>query len=283
MNPKVCIVFSSPAGSTRHVAAVIEKKLEQLQADVNTLDLKRLAQWAGFQKMITAAEKNACLFIGSPVYRGLAVPPVMAFIETLGKNRRLYAVPFATWGGASSGSALWQMAKALQAKGFELAGAAKALGLHSMMFDEADPLGQGRPNIQDDEIIEQLTTKVYQGLKDDRLAPLPLEDLDYQPEAIASKNKAAMGQPWKSTPKIVDEEKCTQCNVCREECPVGAIDLAPFPQFADSCIDCCNCVRLCPEKAVAIEGGLSERVAQIRARAKARNERPQTQAFIKNY
>jgi len=283
MNPKVFIVFSSPAGSTRHVAAVIEKELRRLQADVESLDLKQQEQWPAFQDMITAAGKKACLFIGSPVYRGLAVPPVMAFIDALGQNRHHYAVPFATWGGASSGSALWQMGNALKKKGFELAGAAKSMGLHSMMFDEPDPLGRGRPNSRDDDIIEQLAVKVYQGLSDDRLAPLPLEALDYQPEAIAARNKAAMNQPWKSTPKTVQEKKCTQCNVCKEECPVGAIDLTPYPQFADSCIDCFNCLRLCPEKAVSIEGDLAERIEQIRARAKTRNERPQTQAFVQNY
>jgi ferredoxin/flavodoxin len=280
MVPKVFIAFVSPAGSTRHIAAVIEKELKRLNADVTPLDLKHQKEWSPFQNLITSAEKNACLFIGSPVYRGLAVPPVMAFIEAFGQSRQGYAVPFAAWGGSSSGSALWQMGKALRDKGFNLAGAAKVLGFHSMMFDEPDPLGQGRPNPQDDDIIKQMVTKIYEGLSNDCLSPLPLELLDYQPEAIASKNKAAMNQAWKITPKIVHEAECTQCDICKKECPVGAIDMAPYPQFGSSCIDCLNCMRLCPEKAVALTDDLSARIEQIRIRAKSRNETPYTQAFV---
>lgn len=280
MKPEIFIAFSSPAGSTRHVAAVIEKELQRFEAEVKSLDLKQREHWSTFQDLITAAEKKACLFIGSPVYRGMAVPPVMAFISRFASNCHHYAVPFATWGGASSGSALWQMGRALKDKGFELAGAAKSIALHSMMFAELEPLGHGRPNSQDDDIIKQLAAKVYQGLIDDHLLPLSLKDLNYQPEAIASKNKTDMTQPWKNTPKFIHEEKCTRCNVCKEKCPVGTIDLTPYPQFGSSCIDCFNCLRICPEKAVDIEGSLSARIEQIRIRAKARNEIPHTQAFV---
>jgi len=58
------IVFSSPAGSTRHIAAVIEKELKRLRADVESLDLKNQKELSTFQNLISSAEKNACLFIG---------------------------------------------------------------------------------------------------------------------------------------------------------------------------------------------------------------------------
>jgi ferredoxin/flavodoxin len=280
MKPEAFIVFSSPAGSTRHVAAVIEKELIRMAADVQSLDLKDQSKWSKFQNLIMSAAKNACLFIGSPVYRGLAVPPVMSFIEGLGQVKQHYVVPLATWGGASSGIALWQMGKALKDKGFAIAGAAKVFGFHSIMFAESDPLGQGRPNSEDDEVIRQMVARIYKDLCDNCISPLLLDNLDYQPEAVASKNKGSLAQPWKITPKIVHEAKCTQCGICREECPVEAISLTPYPQFGSSCIDCLNCVRLCPEKAVEPTEDLSARIEQIKIRAKTRNERPYTQAFI---
>jgi len=83
----------------------------------------------------------------------------MSFIKTLGQNHHHYAVLFATWRGVSSGIAFWQMGKALTDKGFELAGAANAIGSHSMMFDETDPIGQDCPNSQDDDIAEQMVAK----------------------------------------------------------------------------------------------------------------------------
>ena len=280
MKPEALIVFISPAGVTRRVATVIERELKQLGADVIALDLKNLKKWPDVQGLINSAEKNSCLFIGSPVYRGQAVPPVMSFISGLKPVRQKYAVSFATWGGSSSGSALWQMGTALKEKGFAMAGAIKVMGFHSMMFHEKDPLGAGRPDADDDEIIKKMVFKVYNDLGNGCVSPLSLETLDYQPEAVSSRNKSAMTQPWKITPRRIAEERCTQCGICEEECPAGAVSLSPYPRFAESCFDCLNCVRLCPEKAIELLDDMSVRVAQIKLRAQTRNETPQTQAFI---
>ena len=62
-----------------------------------------------------------CLFIGSPVYRDVAIAPVINFIEDLPQLEGNYAVPFVTWGQACSGVALWQMSAALIKKGFRIA------------------------------------------------------------------------------------------------------------------------------------------------------------------
>ena len=281
MKPKTFIVFCSPAGSTRHVASVIEKELESMEADVHALDLKDQKDWSTFQNLITSAGKNACLFIGSPVYRSLAVPPVMSFIKDIHQVNQTYAVPFATWGGVSSGITLWQMGKALEEKGFAIAGAAKVFAFHSIMFDADEPLGQGRPNAEDDTTIKQMVAKVYQGLCNGDISPVPLEDLDYLPASMTSGKKKELGQPWKITPRIVIEEKCTQCGVCEEECPTGAISLAPYPQFGSSCIDCLNCIPLCPERAIDLKEDQPARVEKIRKSAKTKHERPYTQMFIR--
>ena len=125
MKPNTFIVYCSPAGTTRHVAGVIERELNRFQAELHTLDLGRERDWSPFQNLIKSAEK-ACLFIGSPVYRGFAVPPIMAFIKALAQVQGAYTVPFVTWGAVTSGIALWQMGKALESKGFSIAGAIKA-------------------------------------------------------------------------------------------------------------------------------------------------------------
>jgi len=280
MKPKAFIVFSSPAGTTRHVAEAIEQELKRLEVNVATLDLKNRKSWPDFQRRIALAQNNDCLFIGSPVYRGMAVPPVMAFLQELGSATGTHAVVVATWGGSSSGSALWQMGTALQQKGFTLAGALKVLGRHSIMFVDRDPLGAGRPNAEDDVIIKNMVKRLCSELGCGHNFRLALKDLDYQPEAISLKNKNNMNAPWKVTPKHVREDDCTRCGLCREECPVGVISLSPYPHFDPGCIDCLNCVRLCPEKAIDVADDLSVRAEQIKKRAQARAETPKTQAFV---
>ncbi len=52
-------------------------------------------------------------------------------------------MPFATWGGVTSGLALPDLAEALQAKGFQPVGAAKVLAEHASMWAAPEPLAPG--------------------------------------------------------------------------------------------------------------------------------------------
>ncbi|MFQ5836145.1 MAG: DUF362 domain-containing protein [bacterium] len=52
----------------------------------------------------------------------------------------------------------------------------------------------------------------------------------------------------------VDQSRCSQCGLCEEKCPGGAISLDPFPLFNyDKCIQCFTCHELCPEEAIRIK------------------------------
>jgi ferredoxin len=282
MNPKTFIVFCSPAGATRHVADVIGRELNRLRADVLSFDLGRERDWSGVQKVIASAAEGACLFIGSPVYRAFAIPPVMTFIQTLSKVQQINAVPFVTWGAVSSGIALWQMGKSLEDKGFCISGAIKVVGFHSLMFESNEPLGEGRPSAEDDQVVKQFARAIHKGLIHDSIIPLQLDDLDYQPQERASEKKAGLTSPWKVTPKMVDEEKCTQCGICQQECPAGTITLTPYPNYGKNCFDCFNCKRLCPEEAIQSTADQITRAAQIRKLAKTLRERPYTQTYIRS-
>ena len=56
-------------------------------------------------------------------------------------------------------------------------------------------------------------------------------------------------------PAIVDEEKCTGCKSCVDECPSEAISMADDRAVvdADACIDCGVCVDACPVEAIGME------------------------------
>ena len=65
--------------------------------------------------------------------------------------------------------------------------------------------------------------------------------------------------PW------IDEELCTGCRTCVDECPVGAISMQADIAFLneDECIRCGTCHDVCPEDAVRHDG---ERIpAEVRA------------------
>ena len=55
--------------------------------------------------------------------------------------------------------------------------------------------------------------------------------------------------PW------VDEEKCTGCNVCVEECPVNAISMEEKARInMEECIHCGTCHSVCVRGAVRHDG-----------------------------
>ncbi|MHC4560060.1 MAG: 4Fe-4S binding protein [Planctomycetota bacterium] len=54
---------------------------------------------------------------------------------------------------------------------------------------------------------------------------------------------------------VVDEEKCTGCEVCVAECPSEAITMVGDKAYVDEeeCINCGVCVDACPEEAITME------------------------------
>ncbi len=55
-------------------------------------------------------------------------------------------------------------------------------------------------------------------------------------------------------PAKVDEEKCTGCESCIEECPSEAIKMADDKaKINDDCVDCGVCVDTCPAEAITMD------------------------------
>lgn len=277
---KVLIVYCSPAGSTEHVARVLYQKTKALGVPVDLVNLAGEPDIGFIVSQLPAARDNLCLYIGSPVYGGYPVPPVMAFISRLPKAEGGYSIPFVTYGGVTSGIALHRMGQALEQRGYSVLGAAKVIAAHSIMWTSDSPLGQGRPDASDDRVIEELAFTVNAKLKLGNPPGLDLSLLDYQPEAVRSlKEKGDFESAKPGFPSIhLNPEACTQCGLCAEACPVEALTLSPYPEIGASCISCYICVRRCPEGAIAAD--LPSAFSRIRAAAEKFNELPETQIFI---
>jgi ferredoxin/flavodoxin len=278
----VFIVYFSPAGSTRRVAAVIEKKFVALGTEVSAFDLAGCSGDVATEisQQMAASKEKSCLFIGSPVYVSHVVPPVMEFIAGLTENSHSFAVPFVTWGGACSGIALYETGKELLSKGFTVLGAAKILAVHSLMWTLENPLGNRHPDAGDDRMVEELVNFVNRELHQDNPKGIKLSDLAYQTEEhhtemeIVSLEDAKEHMPRRT----IDTELCNQCRVCAEVCPTDAVGFTPYPVFGDSCVFCFTCMKKCPEQ--AINADFSEVWQRIKDRAELFSEQPYSQIFI---
>lgn len=237
------------------MARTMAKKIEFMEIPVTILDLAKAPNIDSTLSRFFDEDTRVCLYIGSPVYAAHPVPPVMALIDRLPMVSNGFSVPFVTWGAVTSGIALYEMGSALTDRGYPVLGAAKVTAQHSMMWTEDTPLGAQRPNDEDEQVIEDLVEYVSRKLQSQSPTDISLSDLDYQDRVLRQQmlhrsfEAAKAGFP----PKKINQNRCTACGICVDNCPVDAINLVDALTINDLCIHCFNCVRLCPESAITAD------------------------------
>lgn len=274
------IVYCSPNGSTRHVARVMAKHLMKLGLSVTEFDLGREDDRQRIAAAIQEIAQPFCLWVGSPVYVDHMVPPVEYFLSSLPGMRQAFAVPFITWGAVNSGVALYEMGQKLEEKGFTVLGAAKVAAVHSSMWKSDQPLGAGRPDSDDDEMVQELVRLIQEKIATPEAKALPLESLNYQPLKIQQEaREKSIAKAKEIYPELAaDDDKCSQCGECAQLCPAGAITMNPYPQFGEDCFLCLKCMRECPEDAIPFDTSAMEQ--RIRSMAAVVRETPLSQIFV---
>ena len=273
------IVYISPAGTTEAVARTIETRLTDLGESCTACNLGKKPSSPADIRSALAGNTETLLFVGSPVYSSHAVPTIISFIDQLPAVKNSWSVPFVTWGGATSGVALHEMGERLLSRGFALAGAAKVMAVHSLMWQQPDPVGTGRPNDDDLNQVALLVSDVIKNVDAGSTPQLSIDRLNYQPAEHVSEMLQLSVAKAKTIlpPRRVDPELCTLCGYCRDNCPASAIELNPLPVFLPACFICFNCVRLCPENAISVN--MEPVYERIRSRVTHYAESPATEVF----
>lgn len=265
------VVFISPAGSTRKIALYIQEKLQSAGVKAVCLDLAADTD-------VNQISDADLLFIGSPVYAYHPVPQVMSFLSEI-PVRSFYAVLFVTWGGVTSGTALFDMAAAVQNRGAVVAGAAKVFAPHSLMQQLDKPLGQGHPDASDLAMIDKLLDITLAKIKSGNETPVDINSLLYQPEdQLETIRKTTLEKAKSLLPPLRTViPRCNKCGICIEKCPVHAITLRPSLTIGGTCISCYSCVYACPEKAITAD--LSRMGDWLNHKAEECGEKEKTEIF----
>lgn len=242
--------YISPAGSTRKAGRRVCSLLEGRGYSTSEFDL---ARYRGREEVVLEGIGAASLLLaGSPVFASHAAQPVMSLLESLPPGRGKPALAYVTYGGVSSGSSLYEMARALDGKGYVVTGLAEVLAPHSMMFLAAEPLGSGHPGEEDWKVLASWIGQVSPALKSGRAVTM-----DYS-RARPVGAFTRLLNAFVFTPRSIQlffppvrfrSERCDGCGTCREVCPARRLDRTPEIDESRACMYCYQCVRRCPKGA----------------------------------
>jgi ferredoxin len=244
------LVYFSPTGTTQNIVRAIARGFSP--GSMEEIDITK----PGARVQPLQVSENDLLIIGVPVYVGRVPAIVLPWLKAI-KARNTPAVCVVLYGNRTYEDALLELRNLVTECGCTAVAGAAFLGEHSFS-DATAPIAPGRPDAGDLRLAEEFGQKIQKQLRS--VSPgSPI------PEA------AIPGQyPYRGDSRLWTEDfiavgdTCTQCGICEEQCPVGAIDPEDSKKIdAKLCVSCCACIRNCPAQARSIKPG-RVKDAQIR-------------------
>lgn len=244
-----CLVYISPAGTTRKVGKKIASLIEGLGYRVSELDLGQADREEIERFLGEDLGRASLLVVGSPAYANHMVRPVGSFLDELPGVKGVPALVYTTFGGVSKGVTLEQMAQALQRKGYRVKGAAKVLCVHSLFFRARRPLAQGHPDEGDYEVLGEWIGAVASRLETGD--PYELDPREVRPASPFLRLLDSTVINMRVTGAILPtyrfcSVRCRRCGACQARCPTGRLAYLPPGRGRRGCLYCMECIRVCP-------------------------------------
>lgn len=215
-----CFTFSPTGGTLNAVSALAGMLSDAPVYEDVTLPAQRE------QKVVVAA--NELAIFAAPSYGG-RTPNVALFDQVKGSNGP--AVVLAAFGNRHFDDQLAEMKAHAEKQGFAVIGAIGVVTPH--VFSEK--VGRSRPDLQDRQ-------GVMQQFADQVLAKLAASDMT-APEVPGDPNPPV--KELKTATKEFIAEKCVNCKVCANLCPVSAIDNDTLAIDEAVCVSCQRCTFVC--------------------------------------
>jgi ferredoxin/NAD(P)H-dependent FMN reductase len=238
----VKIVYFSPTGTTKAIVDAVAKGVNNNQQELIDITKPKARQ----QVLETAT--NDLLIVVIPVYMGRLPAFISDWLQSI-KADNTPVVCVVMYGNRAYDNALLELRDTLTACNCKPFAGAAFIGEHSFSSDEL-PSSVGRPDESDIHYAESFGRKMYEKL-------LSISDVKNSSELIVPGNFPYGGVTnlWK-VDFIAVSNSCTQCGICAEGCPTGAINFENSKLIdIDKCTLCCACIKHCPQKAKKMKSG----------------------------
>lgn len=244
MDKQVNVLYFSATDTTAQVVKAVAEGIGGKIKEYNiTLPQNRKGE-------ITFGEDDL-LIVGVPVYMG-RVPAFLTDFFSWVRGMNTAAVFIVVYGNRDYEDALLELKDTFEENGFIGIAGGAFIGEHS----NTRQLATGRPDVNDLHIAHDFGLEIKEKL------------LLAEEEFKASKLYVRGNSPYKEIkemPPMIPEtsDQCTQCGLCANQCPKGAIRLDDCKEIDSTrCIHCSSCVKKCPVGAKFINHELFVKITQ---------------------
>lgn len=237
------LVCFSPTGTTKAIIQGIAHGINQ-----STVELIDITKPEARKQQLQTSE-NELLVVGVPVYMGRVPALSIEWLHAI-KARNTPAVCIVVYGNRVYDDALLELKNILIERGCKPIACAAYIGEHSFSSSET-PIAEARPDASDLNHAELFGRKINEKLQS-------LSSVN-----LISEINIPGNYPYEGITKLWDVDfiavsnDCSQCGICSESCPMGAIDSRNSSLIdIEKCITCCACIKNCPQNARTMKTGL---------------------------
>lgn len=239
----VKVVYFSPTGTTEKVVQAIAEGTNY--GNVEFIDITRPDE----RTRTLQTTSKQLLVMAVPVYMGRVPALLSDWLHTI-DAQETPAVCVVVYGNRVYEDALIELKDILNQCGCRTIAGAAFIGEHSFSRDET-PTAKDRPDESDINHALLFGRKINEKI-------LGSSSID-----MVSDVNLPGCHPYRGDSKLwtVDfisvSDGCTQCGICNQVCPVGAINQENCTLIdIERCITCCACIKKCPNNARTMKPGL---------------------------
>ena len=240
---KICTVFFSPTGGTKKAADALSNDLSGLlNVPTEAIDLTV----PGNRQETYSFSADSLVILATPVYAGRIpnklFPDLQKCVHGAGNTP---VIPVCVYGNRNYDEALRELLLLTEENGFIPVAAAALISQHAF----SKVLAKGRPDASDLKKLSDFAGDIAKKLKSGEAAAI---DYDRQtpiaPYYTPLKTDHTPARFLKAKP-LTDEQKCDNCGICVQKCPMGSIDVSDVKNVSGVCIKCQACIKGCPKQA----------------------------------
>lgn len=254
------LVCFSPTGTSRAVLKGVARGIGG--SAVQWLDITH----PDARKAPLRTSEDQLLVVAFPTYMGRVPALLTPWLERV-EARNTPTVCVVVYGNRAFDDALLELRDVLTTRGCRPIAGGAFIGEHSFSNPET-PTAEGRPDASDLDQAERFGRRIRDKLRS--VSSAGQLDMIHVP---GDRPYGGVTELW-SVDFIEVGDECTQCGVCAEVCPVGAVDPGDSHIIdQELCVTCCACIKSCPEGARTMkEGPVRDAAVRLSERCRERQE-----------